>query len=309
MMGDRKELIELVSSRRGFSVLLLVTASLFCILGSPVRPPSAPALGGMDLRLLDLPASQAPGTASGEDRGLFYSAYVVRPGDTLSAIAERYDISLDTIVSVNAVKNARSLQPGQILKVPSMSGVLYVAKAGDTVSKVAAENQVSEERLVEANGLMSAELRAGRILFLPDARLASFALREISGDLFRMPVRGGYFTSYFGYRSDPFSGARGFHNGLDIGVDSGTPVYAGMDGIVSETGYSTMSGNYVLLAHHSGWSSFYGHLKSVSVTGRQRVTAVTRIGYSGNTGYTTGPHLHFSVFKYGRALNPRNYLR
>jgi murein DD-endopeptidase MepM/ murein hydrolase activator NlpD len=154
---------------------------------------------------------------------------------------------------------------------------------------------------------MSDALEAGRSLFLPDARLASFTLREISGDLFSWPARG-WISSWYGWRSDPFSGTRVFHNGLDIGVDPGTVVRAAMDGSVAETGYNSSFGNYVILYHHAGWMSLYGHLQSVSVKEGQRVATGQKIAYSGNTGYSTGPHLHFSVFKNGRTVNPNNVL-
>ncbi|HTX73800.1 MAG TPA: M23 family metallopeptidase, partial [Rectinemataceae bacterium] len=197
--------------------------------------------------------------------------------------------------------------PGQKLKIPSMAGILYTAKQGDTAETVAAANKISADRIIEVNRLMQETLEPGTTYFLPDARLASFKLREISGDLFRWPARG-WITSYYGWRSDPFTGTRSFHNGLDIGVDVGTPVLAAMDGVVAETGYSSISGNYILVAHHAGWSSFYCHLSKILVKDGERVGLGERIALSGNTGYTTGPHLHFSVFKNGRSVNPYNVL-
>lgn len=241
------------------------------------------------------------------DRGLCFTAYMVQRGDTLSGIADDFNVSLDTVVSFNGVKNARTLQPGKILKIPSMSGILYAAKAGDSATAVAAAHGISADRIIETNGLMSDALAPGRSIFLPDAKLASFTLREISGDLFAWPARG-WISSWYGWRSDPFTGARVFHNGVDIGVDMGTPVLAAMDGVVAETGYSSGFGNYVVLSHHAGWQSLYGHLRTISVKDGQRVATGQRIAYSGNTGYSTGPHLHFSVFKNGRTVNPFNVL-
>jgi murein DD-endopeptidase MepM/ murein hydrolase activator NlpD len=240
-------------------------------------------------------------------RGLFYSAYKVVKGDTLSAIAESYNVTLDTVVSFNGIKNARGLQPGTILKIPSMAGILYSAKAGDSAQSIAEANKVSADRIIEANGLESGAVTAGVSLFLPDARLPSFSLREISGDLFRWPIRS-YITSWYGWRKDPFTGVRGFHNGLDIGTPMGTSVRAAMDGTVAETGYSSGLGNYVILRHHAGWQSMYGHLKTILVKSGQRVALGDRIAYSGNSGYSTGPHLHFTVLKNGRTVNPSNVL-
>jgi murein DD-endopeptidase MepM/ murein hydrolase activator NlpD len=268
--------------------------------GSPAANSGGAAMGGTEV----VSDKAAEGRV---DRGLYFTAYKVQRGDTLSGIADSFNVSLDTVVSFNGVKNARTLQPGKILKVPSMSGILYMAKAGESAAKVAAANRVSADRVIEANGLMSDSLAEGRSLFLPDAKLASFTLREISGDLFGWPARG-WISSWYGWRSDPFTGTRVFHNGLDIGVDTGTPVRAAMEGIVSETGYNSSFGNYIVLSHHAGWMSLYGHLQAVSVKEGQRVASGQMIAYSGNTGYSTGPHLHFSVFKNGRTVNPYNVL-
>jgi murein DD-endopeptidase MepM/ murein hydrolase activator NlpD len=246
-------------------------------------------------------------SSEGVDRGLYFTAYKVARGDTLSDIADSFDVSLDTVVSFNGIKNARSLQPGTLLKIPSMSGILYTAKEGDSASSVAAANGISADRVIEANGLMSDSLESGRRVFLPDAKLASFTLREISGDLFKWPARA-WISDWYGWRKDPFSGARSFHTGIDIGVDTGTPVRAAMEGRVSETGYNSSFGNYIVINHHAGWMTLYGHLQSISVKEGQRVDSGQRIAYSGNTGYSTGPHLHFSVYKNGRTVNPYNVL-
>jgi len=287
--------------------LLCFLAALLVLGGSAARPSpsSRPALGSMDISqpaLFEEAEAEAP-----EDRGLYYSVYRVARGDTLSEISDGFDLSLDTIVSFNGIENARSLQPGALLKIPNHSGILYAAKQGDDVATVAAAHEISADRVIEVNGLMSESLEPGRLLFLPDAHLASIKLREISGDLFKWPVRG-WITSWYGWRNDPFTGARRFHNGLDIGVNEGTQLKAPMDGRVAETGWSEGSGNYVLLSHHAGWTSFYGHLESVAVKRGQRVAVGTLLGRSGSTGRSTGPHLHFSVFKNGRAANPANVL-
>jgi murein DD-endopeptidase MepM/ murein hydrolase activator NlpD len=302
---------EYFDTRRTALLASFLLSSVLFLGGSVLEKPSvlpmagASALGGLAIGGAEVVSDQA--AAGRVDRGLYYTAYKVRRGDTLSGIAEDFNVSLDTVVSFNGVKNARTLQPGKLLKIPSMSGILYAARAGESAAKVAAANGVSADRVIETNGLMSDSLEAGRSLFLPDAKLASFTLREISGDLFGWPSRG-WISSWYGWRGDPFSGARVFHNGIDIGVDTGTPVRAAMDGYVAETGYNSSFGNYIVLSHHAGWMSLYGHLQSVGVKGGQRIATGQRIAYSGNTGYSTGPHLHFSVFKNGRTVNPYNVL-
>ena len=305
-----------MAERDAIAVSAFLVFSLLFLCGSVLMPslgPGAAAAGSSTAGPQGggaLTGGELAGESGAEpkvDRGLFFTAYQVQRGDTLSGIADSFNVSLDTVVSFNGIRSARSLQPGTLLKIPSMSGILYTAKDGDTASKVAAADGISADRIVDANGLMSDSLEAGKIFFLPDAKLASFTLREISGDLFMWPARG-WITSWYGWRSDPFSGARVFHNGIDIGVDMGTPVHAAMEGAVAEIGYNSSYGNYVLLAHHAGWMSLYGHLQSVAVKSGQRVGVGQLIAYSGNTGYSTGPHLHFSVFKNDRTVNPYNVL-
>jgi murein DD-endopeptidase MepM/ murein hydrolase activator NlpD len=311
-----------LSERDAIAVSSFIVFSLFFLCGSVLSPALNARTQGVaaagSMRSTEAGSSggaqgggaELAGESSAEsrvDRGLYFSAYEVKRGDTLSGIADDFNVSLDTVVSFNGIKSARSLQPGTLLKIPSMSGILYTAKEGDSAAKVAAANGISCDRVIDANGLMSDSIDAGRVVFLPDAKLASFTLREISGDLFQWPARG-WITSWYGWRSDPFTGARSFHNGLDIGVDLGTPVHAAMDGAVAETGYNSSYGNYVLVSHHAGWMSLYGHLQSISVKSGQRVAVGQVIAYSGNTGYSTGPHLHFSVFKNDRTVNPYNVL-
>jgi len=246
--------------------------------------------------------------AEEEDRGLYYSAYQVAKGDTISGIAENFDVSVDTVISFNAIQSAKGIKPGQMLKIPSMSGVLYTAREGDTSTSLAESWKISSDRIIVANGLMSDRVSTGRKIFLPDAKMPAAQLREISGDMFRWPVRG-VITSWYGWRRDPFSGRNTFHSALDIGAPMGTPIGAAMEGRVSDVGYSPITGKYVVINHGSGWTSLYGHMSVVYAQEGQSVSRGARIGLVGNTGYSTGPHLHFSVLKNGKTVNPANVLQ
>lgn len=286
-----------------FTIICLIT-----LIGSSFRPMPGPdfAKGSIDSMGSDLEVSLTE--AETEDRGLYYTVYQIQKGDTVSGIADLFDITVDTVLSANNIQSARSLKPGQLLKIPNMAGIIYATKSGDTVQSIAEKYSISADRLIETNGLLATELAPDKTLFLPDAKLPTAVLREISGDLFRWPVRG-VITSWFSWRRDPFSGKNSFHNGLDIGVPMGTPIGAGMEGTVSETGYSPIMGKYVILQHSGGWKTLYAHMSSISVQEGKYVSRGGRIGLSGNTGYSTGPHVHFSVFKNGKAVNPANVLQ
>jgi murein DD-endopeptidase MepM/ murein hydrolase activator NlpD len=238
-----------------------------------------------------------------EDEPLRYSAYIVKQGDFPSKIAEQFNVTLDTIVSFNSIENARGLREGQTLKIPNQSGILYQVKAGQTTAELAKSFNISNDRIIEANGLFSEAITESRKIFLPDAVLPNYRIREISGELFRWPVRG-WVSSPFGYRKDPFSGTRSYHNGLDVAVEYGTAVQAAMEGTVVDTGYSPILGNYIGISHHFGYQTLYGHLSKISVKVGQYVKAGQYVGNAGTSGYSTGSHLHFSVLKNGKTINP-----
>ncbi|MBS1127121.1 MAG: rane protein, partial [Nitrospirae bacterium] len=121
------------------------------------------------------------------------------------------------------------------------------------------------------------------------------------------PVDGQVSSSY-GYRLHPKTGARDFHSGMDIAADPGLPVKATADGIVSYAGWSGGSGNLVALEHGFGFSTFFAHNRLVAVKVGQKVKRGDILGYVGSTGNSTGPHLHYEVWKEGKALDPITFI-
>ncbi|HEX6605717.1 MAG TPA: M23 family metallopeptidase [Chloroflexia bacterium] len=118
----------------------------------------------------------------------------------------------------------------------------------------------------------------------------------------------GLITSPFGWRSSPFvQGKVGFHKGLDIKAPMGTPVHATQTGIVSQAGWSDVYGRMVMIDHGAGWSTLYGHNSKLLVSVGQRVVKGQVIAYSGSTGMSTGPHIHYEVRRNGVPVNPANY--
>lgn len=240
---------------------------------------------------------------------LYYTVYTVKKGDIVGEIASGYGISQDAIISLNKLRNTRTLQIGQFLKIPSMDGIVYTVKKGDTPSQVATTYKISRERINFVNNLEDDSFLPGTSVFLPGAKLDWVTLQEINGDLFKIPLRGAYaVTSRYGWRSDPFTGNRSFHNGVDLVIYRGAPVYSALEGRVISTGYSTTYGNYVIVRHHSGYQTLYGHLNSILTSNGQYVTPATKIGTVGSTGRSTGPHLHFTVYKNGATINPSTVL-
>lgn len=122
------------------------------------------------------------------------------------------------------------------------------------------------------------------------------------------PPAHGRITSYFGERTHPISGDEEIHKAVDIAMDEGTCVAAAWDGIVTETGYDAKKGNYLWLVHKNGNETFYCHLSEILVNDDAVIRAGETIAFSGNTGRSTGPHLHFAIKENGEYVNPLNYL-
>ena len=120
-----------------------------------------------------------------------------------------------------------------------------------------------------------------------------------------MPVAG-HITSSFGMRFHPILGFSRMHKGIDIGAPTGTPVFAVVDGVVRSAGWTGGYGNFIKLAHAGALMTGYGHLSRIAVGAGQHVRRGEVIGYVGSTGMSTGPHLHWEVWKNGTAINPQS---
>ena len=125
----------------------------------------------------------------------------------------------------------------------------------------------------------------------------------------RDPLKDYTITSPFGMRTNPFTGERSFHTGIDLAAPKGTPIYAAASGRIGKrTGWSDIYGNEIIIQHGGGWKTGYHHLARMLVKAGQRVRKGQIIGYVGSTGYSTGPHLHWSVYRRGDEINPRRFL-
>ncbi|MDD3981705.1 MAG: M23 family metallopeptidase [Spirochaetales bacterium] len=236
------------------------------------------------------------------------SAYTVRCGDTLEKIAKRFGLRQDTIISLNNLQSASSIRSGLKLRIPNMDGVSHKVRRGESLSSLSKTYAIDMTRIVDANDLSSSTIAIGQSLFIPNARLSSASLKQFYGMQFQWPARGPI-SSPFGYRANPFTGLRTFHSAIDIVVSVGTNIRATIDGRVADTGYNSVFGNYIIIKHDSGYQSLYAHLSKIIVKEGSYIDKGSVIGLSGNTGQSTGPHLHFSLFKNGQALDPIKYIK
>ncbi|HOX30964.1 MAG TPA: M23 family metallopeptidase [Spirochaetales bacterium] len=234
--------------------------------------------------------------------------YTVRSGDSLASIAKRFRLSIDSIVSLNGIKSAKGIKAGASLRIPNMDGLVYRVRPGDNLAAIAKAYRTDMTKLADANDLGSSVLIPGQSIFIPGAKLPPQELRRVLGELVAWPLRGAI-SSYFGYRPSPFTGVRQFHAGIDIVASTGVSIRAAMDGKVADAGYNAIFGNYVILSHEGGLQTLYGHMSAISVKVGQKAGQGAVIGRVGSTGYSTGPHLHFGLFKGGAAVNPLKYLK
>lgn len=115
-------------------------------------------------------------------------------------------------------------------------------------------------------------------------------------------------TDAYGYRIHPLSGTYKWHNGVDLAAGSGTAIYATKSGTVTSACYNEAYGYMVTINHADGYSSLYGHMTNYTVSAGDYVTQGQTIGYVGSTGWSTGPHLHFTIYYNGADVNPMNYV-
>jgi murein DD-endopeptidase MepM/ murein hydrolase activator NlpD len=189
-----------------------------------------------------------------------------------------------------------------------MNGIPYTVKAGDSLSSISASSSVPLRVIVDVNNLESDVINPGMNLFLPGATMPQEDIRLALGESFIYPVRG-ILSSPYGWRIDPIANVERFHSAIDLAAPQGTPVRATIDGKVSRVAVNSVYGRYIILTHQDGYQSLYAHLSAVSVKLGDKVARGAKIGEVGTTGYSTGPHLHFSVFKNNKPINPLEVLQ
>jgi murein DD-endopeptidase MepM/ murein hydrolase activator NlpD len=235
--------------------------------------------------------------------GLRLFEYRVGKGDTLWTIAKRFDVEPDGLISCNTLSNVHHIGEGDLVLVPNMKGIFVDVKKGDTLLSFTSRYRVAPDFIMEVNELQSSTLSTGMRLFLPGAKYTSIERAYALGVAFEKPVRGRV-TSRFGYRRDPFSKKRAFHTGVDIAGRFGSEVRAAREGSVVFSGARFGSGKVVILGHAFGYQTVYAHLSAARVSKGQKVRQGEIIGFIGDSGRSTGPHLHFEIWHRGRLINP-----
>lgn len=270
------------------------------------------AQGGGDIVILDetalLPDVGPMGTiadveSSGREGRI--SLYVVRRGDTLAQIAKMYDVDTTTIVWANDLDQKVALKTGQTLVILPINGVQYIVKKGDTLASIAKKYGGDEDEIRSFNDIgTSHQIVVGDTIIIPDGKEAVEPTTKKTPGKTKKTSN---LASYAGYYQNPLPTGRktqGIHgyNGIDIGAPVGSTIYAAAQGRVLVSNFRPTGnpwfggyGNYVVIEHPNGTQTLYAHMSAVYVSVGARVEQGQQIGEAGNTGRSTGPHLHFEV--------------
>ena len=281
----------------------LVDEAMFSFIFTPPAAESVDAGGNI--------LSAVPNEAMLYTEPVTFSTYIVKPNDNITSISKNAGLTnVSTLIAVNNITNVRRLQSGQRLTIPSIDGMNYIVADGDTLESISKKYDVNVEKLLDVNDLSSSVLKSGQKIFIPGAKMSVNDLKKALGELFAYPLHGNWrLSSNYGKRADPFTGVSSFHTGIDMAVPMKTPVYASADGTVKTVSWSNVYGNYIIISHADGYQTLYAHLYSTNVKTGQKIAQGSKIGLVGNTGYSTGPHLHFTVYKNNKLINPFEVLK
>jgi len=229
------------------------------------------------------------------------SVYVVREGDSLVSIAKMFNVSVSTLLWANNMNKGDKLTIGQTLAVLPVSGVQHIVKKGDTVDGIAKRYKGDPDEIRSYNGLAGNTLAIDSVIIVPDGEIESAPPKTVRPATSKLKGAGG--PTYDGYYQAPLAQYRktqGLHgyNGIDFGAYVGAPIMAAASGdviLARQGGYNGGYGNYVVIKHGNGTQTLYAHMLSVAVSSGQHVVQGQVIGYLGNTGRSTGPHLHFEI--------------
>jgi murein DD-endopeptidase MepM/ murein hydrolase activator NlpD len=238
---------------------------------------------------------------------LKFFIYRVKKDDSFFTILSKLSLDIDTLMTVNDLTSPQDIYPGMKLFIPNMRGVLVKGNNRKRIQKILNINRVDLRFVYRVNKCN--DLNRDYI-FIPCGKTSNLHRSLFLGTGFMSPLTKGRRSSGFGNRRNPFNRKKiQFHSGIDIACPMRSKVYASRGGRVVFTGVMGNYGKLIILQHEHGYRTYYGHLSKWIVRRGQDVRRGQLIGYSGNSGRTTGPHLHFEVRRKNRPINPGALIR
>lgn len=243
------------------------------------------------------------------DFGTDLTIYKIKRGESYWDIAMRNHISIDTIIAANPFIDSLLAKEGIEIVIPHKDGVLMafdnifdiwrMSRILGYKDSVKGEYIPSIFRLFSLDDLRFAFFEGSKPEIVNNYLEGLYKIRK----LFQTPIKG-YYTSLYGNRVDPFLHGISFHRGVDIKARTGTPIYPVKEGIITSAGWHGGCGLAVIIQHIDGYISMYGHCSAINVKKGTWVEKEDILGFVGSTGRSTGSHLHFSIIRHGRVMNP-----
>jgi len=247
--------------------------------------------------------------------------YTVSHGDSVSTIAQDFEVSVNTILWENNLSAYSLIRPGDKLAILPLTGITHQVASGENLSGISQKYDIEESQILEINKLRDAgKLAAGQKLIIPGGKKITYssysspsytgisAIKElmgasgaqpVSGNKMNWPTDGHRITQYYSWR----------HYGIDIANKTGTQIYAADAGTIEYIGWGTGYGNQIVINHGGGKKTRYAHLSKFYAVKGEQVSKGQAIGAMGSTGWSTGSHLHFEVIINGAKYNPLNYIK
>ncbi len=250
--------------------------------------------------------------------------YIVKPGDTVSTIAEHFSVSVNTILWENNLSAYSIIRPGDKLTILPKSGINHIVRKGETLLSIAKKYKVDQNEILKNNSFLKNNyLKVGEKLFIPNGKKIRVSVvrnyhkhsNKVLSNLKKLfiPPKKKFISS--GYMAWPTVGHRitqyyhWGHHAIDIANRIGTPIYASDSGVIEHASWGRGYGNYIKINHGGGKETLYAHLSKFYVKKGDRVKKGQVIGAMGSTGWSTGPHVHFEIRINGRKVNPLNYVK
>lgn len=247
------------------------------------------------------------------------SEYTVKDGDTLSSIAAKFDLTIDSVKWANEAIDWKKIKPGDVVTIPPVTGIVYKVKAGDTIYSIAKKFSTNAQGIVDfpLNTFADDEtfaLAAGQTLIVPDGVMPDAPAptlprytNVLTPDAGSVAAAGSFVWPAYGRITQPY---RWYHKGLDIANQAGGAILAADAGTVVVSGWTNAGyGYHVIIDHGNGYQTLYGHMSVLSVVPGQRVARGATLGQMGSTGRSTGTHLHFEIRTSGGNVDPMGYLQ
>ena len=242
----------------------------------------------------------------GSELPLYFYRYKATKEDTIIRIAARCSLPYDALITLNGIESVKADISHRTLLLPTLPALYIPEKAVSDIEKLTEAfcEKIKTESFILTLPDPENPAKKIRVRCFPNVLLDSTIRNFFFTPFYHFPLQKAVVTSPFGKRKSPFTGKDSYHAGIDLAAPLGSPVSACSNGQVIDTGYSRIYGNYIIIRHHDGRESLYGHLSKVKITLYEKVKSGTIIGNVGSTGMSTGPHLHFEIREHGKPKDP-----